>query len=485
MNVSPPHRRPASALLLALLSACTAEPPPPIDDALGIDIPPHWTSASAADANRPDATAPALPEAWWQGFGDAQLDAAVERALLHNRDLQAAMARLEGAAAARTIAGGPAWPELDANLDAQRNRRLFLGFPFGGGGVPSATFTSYGLALSLRWELDVWGRIRAGSSASIADQQAALADLQGARQSLVAQVCRAWFAAVEARQQLDLATATVATFRATADDVRDRFRRGVRPALEVHQAETNLATAEANAAQRRDALQRARRQVDVLVGRYPDGRTAAGATLPTQLPAVPAGLPGELLLRRPDLVAAERRVAAAGCRVEAARAALYPRLSLTGSAGTNSLELEDLVDDDFRIWSIGGNLLAPLFRGGALRADVEQKLARRAEVFATYGSAVLRAFAEVEDVLGAEVELSVRAERQQAAAASAASAHELARQRYQSGLTDFLTVADAQRQAFASESNRLSTARQRLDNRIDLFLALGGGYGRPASGANP
>lgn len=482
MNVTPTCRRGAGLLLL--LSACTAEPPPPIEDALGLDIPARWTSGADV-ATGAETTEPALPEAWWTGFGDAQLDAAVDRALLHNRDLQAAMARLEGAAAARTIAGGPAWPELDANLDAQRNRRLFLGFPFGGDGVPSATFTTYGLALSLRWELDVWGRIRSGSAASIADQQAALADLQGARQSLVAQVCRAWFAAVEAQQQLDLAVGTVAAFRATADDVRDRFRRGVRPALEVHQAETNLAAAEANVAQRRDARLRARRQLDVLVGRYPDGRTAAGTVLPTRLPAVPAGLPSELLQRRPDLVAAERRVAAAGCRVDAARAALYPRLALTGGAGTNSLELEDLVDDDFRFWSIGGNLLAPLFRGGALRAEVERQLARRAEVFASYGNALLRAFAEVEDVLGAEVELATRGERLQAAAEHAARAHDLARQRYQSGLTDFLTVADAQRQAFQTESSRLGIARQRLDNRIDLFLALGGGYGRPTSGANP
>jgi outer membrane protein, multidrug efflux system len=184
-------------------------------------------------------------------------------------------------------------------------------------------------------------------------------------------------------------------------------------------------------------------------------------------------------------VAAERRAAAAGCRVEAARAALYPRLALTGSAGTNSLELEDLVDDDFRIWSIGANLFAPLFRGGALRAEVARQLARRGEALAGYGSALLRAFAEVEDVLGAEAELATRTGHLQAAAEHAARAEELARQRYQSGLTDFLVVADAQRQAFQTESSRLGAARQRLENRIDLFLALGGGYGRPASGANP
>src|SRR5690606_19001087 len=155
--------------------------------------------------------------------------------------------------------------------------------------------------------------------------------------------------------------------------------------------------ARASSAQRREQQQRAMRQLDVLVGQYPNGRMPIATALPTSLPQVPAGLPSELLRRRPDLQAAERRVAAAGCRVESAQAALYPRLSLTGSAGTQSTDLEDLVDTDFRVWSLGANLLEPLFRGGALRAEVRRQQARRAEAFANYGNAVLTAFAEVEN----------------------------------------------------------------------------------------
>jgi len=471
-----PSPRPRLLLSAAMLAACATSPPvadPPAD----LAVPANWVASS-----RPTAE---LTADWWTTFGDAELDAYVARCLEQNRDVQAAFARLRAATAAREQQAGAAWPEVDAGFDAQRARRVFVGFPFGGGGVPSTTVTTYGLSLNVRWELDVWGRIAAQDAAAIADAEAASATFAGAQLSLAGQACRAWFAAVEANEQRALAAATVAAFRATADDVRDRYRRGVRPALDVHQAATNLANAEATLAQRDEALQRALRQLDVLAGRYPDGRTALPAALPTAVPPIPAALPGELLQRRPDLVAAERRLAAAGCRVDAARAALYPRLSLTGSGGTTSEELDDLVDDDFRVWSIGTNLLAPLFRGGALRADVRRHEALAAEAAAAYAGTTLAAFAEVENVLATDGQLQARTDALERAATHATAARDLARSRYQSGLADFLTVADSQRQSFLASAARLTATRQRLENRIDLFLALGGGYHRPDSGAAP
>lgn len=473
-----PSRAPSSLVLAALLAACASPPPTTPPAELGVAVPATWSTPTAPATNL-------LPADWWRTFGDAQLDRLMAAAFAGNFDLRAATARLEAAVAARTIAGAPLLPELDAGFDAQRSRRLFLGFPFGGGGVPSSTTTTFGLSLSMRWELDLWGRVRAGDAAALADQAAAVAALAGARLSLTAQVCRAWFAAVEAGQQLQLAEATVAAFRATSDDVQDRFRRGLRPALDVHLAATNLANAEANVSQRRDQLQRARRQLDVLAGRFPDGRAELATTLPALPDAVPAGLPGELLQRRPDLVAAERRVAAAGCRVEQARAALFPRLALTASGGTSSTELADLVDDDFRLWSLGANLLQPLFRNGALRADVAQRAARRAEALAQYGNTVLRAFAEVENTLAATTQLDDRRRALAAAARHATAARDLARERWQRGITDFLAVADGQRQAFQAESALLTIERQRLENRIDLVLALGGGFAATAEECNP
>ncbi|MFK7740343.1 MAG: efflux transporter outer membrane subunit [Planctomycetota bacterium] len=473
----------------AAAAGCATHVPQRIaDEELGIDVPEQYAaSASEASATETAAVdtrtangqdAAAAPRIdWWREFGNEALDQLIATGLANNRNLQASLARLMQATAAHDIAGGPLLPEFDVSLDANRARRLFLGFPFGGGGTPSTTFTTYGLSLGVRWELDVWGRLSSADSAALADQQSALENMRFAQISLCAQIARAWFAAIEAKQQLDLASASADAFRATRDDVRDRFERGVRPALEVHQAQTNLANAEAAVAQRRELLQRTLRRLEVLIGSYPKGALALADTLPQALPMIPAGLPSELLRRRPDLRAAERRVAAAGCRVDAAEASLYPRLALTASGGTQSLELEDLVDSDFRVWSLGANLLEPLFRGGALRAEVRRQQAARAEALANYSGAVLDAFAEVEDLLASGVLLATRLGHLADAADNATSARDLAIERWQLGLADFLTVADGQRQAFAAESQRLLATRQQIDNRIDLLLALGGGYG--------
>lgn len=463
-----------SRLLLASAAAwaaCTGSPTPAAGDELTIELPDRWTAAPGAPTEDR-----ALRVDWWREFDDPRLDALVAQGLESSPNLQAAVARLEAAAAAQAIAGAPLLPALDASFNADRARRLFLGFPFGSGsGVPSTTISQYGLSVSVRWELDVWGRLRSTDAAALADQQAAIHDLEGAQLSLAAQICRAWYAAAEARQQLTLAESTARALEETLADVRDRFRRGVRPALEVHQAANNLANAQASIAQRRELLLAARRRLDVLVGRYPAGDGALADALPDQLPQVPAGLPSALLQRRPDLRAAERRVAAAGCRVDAAEAALYPKLALTGSGGTQSLELEELADTGFRVWGLGANLLQPLFQGGALRAEVRRNEAARAEALAGYRDAVLRAFGEVEDILAADGQLQERLTALTSAASHATQARDLARERWQFGLTDFLAVADGQRQAFQAESARLTVTRQRIDNRIDLLLALGGG----------
>ncbi len=476
-----PARRRRLLLLATALVGCAAPPPRVADRELDLAVPAQWTHA--APPVEPPGVTPG--PAWWTGFGEPRLDELIELALRDNRDLRAALARLEAAAANRTIAGAESLPQLDATFDPSRSRRVFVGFPFGSGEVPSTTATTMSLALNLRWEIDLWGRVRAGESAAIGDLEAAAADHAGAQLSLVALVCRAWFDVVAAAQQVALAEGTAAAVRATADDVRSRYRRGTRPALDVHQAATNQASAEAAALRRRDELQRARRRLDVLVGRYPSGLVDTAAGLPASLPGLPAGLPAELLQRRPDLVAAERRLAAAGCRVDAAKAALYPRLSLTGSAGTTSEELQDLVDQDFRVWSIGANLLQPLFRGGALQAEVLRTQARRAEALADYGGAVLQAFAEVEDALASATLLDDRLAAVTRAAGHARQARDLARERWQLGLTDFLAVADGQRLAYEADAARIDVERLRIDNRIDLFLALGGGVPAAPEATSP
>ncbi len=479
--LSAARRRPRRACLVSftavVLSSCASSPPPQQPE-LGMALPDAYRA-------KEDQTTGTLGATWWHDFGDPVLDALVAEALQNNRDLAASAARLEAAWTTPTIAGAGALPQVDAGVDAQRAKRLFLGFPFGGGGVASSTTTTYGLSLNVRWELDVWGRLRAGERAAIADAEATALLHDSARLSLAGQICKSYFAVVEARQQLALAEATATSVGQTEADVRDRFRRGLRSALDAHQAATNLANANANVAARAEQLQRTLRQLDLLCGRYPEGLLAGATELPAELPPVPIGLPSELLRRRPDLVAAERQLAAAGCRVDRATAALYPRLSLTASGGTTSTELEDLLDSDFSVFSLGANLLQPLFEGGALRAEVARTEALQRESLAIYQGAVLTAFTEIESALAATSAIDRRRDELVRAARSATLGRDLARERWQDGLTDFLAVSDGQRQAFTAESNRITAERQRLDNRIDLFLALGGGFDADAGTTSP
>ena len=216
--------------------------------------------------------------------------------------------------------------------------------------------------------------------------------------------------------------------------------------------------------------------MEVLLGLYP-GRNLV---FPEQLIAtpveIPAGLPAELVSRRPDLVAAERRLTASQQRLKGARAALYPRLSLTASGGTSSSGLTDLVDGNFSVWSLAGNLVAPLFQGGRLRAGVDLAAAGIDENLAGYIGAALRAYSEVESTLAAEEFLAERVSALEKATEQSRAATKLAFDRYRNGLEGYITVLDSQRRTFEAESAWIAGRRERLDNRVDLYLALGGGF---------
>jgi NodT family efflux transporter outer membrane factor (OMF) lipoprotein len=336
--------------------------------------------------------------------------------------------------------------------------------------------TSFGIALNLRWELDVWGRIRAGHSAAIADLEAASADAQGARLSIIAQTVKLWLAVVEGRRQVELADATRANSAASLARIEDRYARGSGSSLDVRLARSDLASTRANLERRRQQLDRTTRQLEILIGAYPDGSVGEGRELPAPPASVPAGLPAELVSRRPDLAASERRLAAAGARIDEARRALYPRISLTASGGTSSEELGDLVDGDFGVWSLAANLTQPIFQGGRIAAGIDLAKSRQREALHAYIDTALHAFAEVETALAADGHLALRETALAEATEQATAARELAQSRYERGIGDVIAVLESQRRAFLAESEWIAAQRERLDNRIDLYLALGGDY---------
>ena len=444
----------------------------PLEDhpPLGGDVPAVWTAR--------DDTAGRPAPAWWADFGDPALDEVVDAALRQNYDLQAAASRLEQALADSRIAGADLQPQLQVGLNGSQRKQNFIGFPIPGAEdrVLSTVFTNYGVSLDLTWEADLWGRLRAGARAALADLQSRAADLRAAQLSLAGQTTKAWFAIAEAGQQLRLAEASVDSFRASAEQVRERFEQGLRPALDVRLALSNLATAEALREQRGQQLDAAVRQLEVLMGLYATGSIAMPADLPAAPAVIPGGLPAELVRRRPDVVAAERRIAAARQRLRVAQRDLYPRISLTANTGTATGALKDLVKRDFGVWTLLGNVIQPLLQGGRLRAAVDRAEARAAEELAVYANTALQAFSEVETALAAE-EYLVQRERYLAVSAEESRAAEIiADDRYRSGLDNYITVLESQRLALQAEGDLIAARRQRLENRVDLYLALGGGF---------
>ena len=399
-------------------------------------------------------------------------------AIANNYDLQEAMARMEIAAANSRIIGADLYPQMGANLDANRSKQNFIGLPIPGAGRNplSTTFNSYGLNLATTWELDIWGRIRTGKRAAIAELQASQADTSALQQSIAAQTVKAWLLAVELRRQIELNEKVIASYSGTVRQVERRYQRGIASSVDYRLALTDLEGARASLSNWRAQYQVAVRRLDLLLGKYPDGMLEIDVAFPELAHDIPVGLPSDLLERRPDLIAAERRLAASVSRVKQAKRALFPRISLTASGGRGSGDLEDLTNPNFSVWTLAANAAQPIFQGGRLIAGIDMAKAGNRQAVAKYGKALLLAFTEVETALSVESDLADREQHLAAAAMQARGSLSRADDRYVSGLESILSVLRAQRNVFNAESALLAVQRARLDNRADLHLALGGGY---------
>lgn len=445
----------AAALASLALAACSA-PGPLAPGAPGsLEIPARY-----------DGSAPPVPRivSSLSGlFSDPALDATVRRALEQNPDLRGSFARMEEAGFNTRKTAAPLFPSLDANASAGRSDGPFT--------IESA---AYNASLDVRWELDVWGRIRSGVSAAAADQAAAAADFESARQSLAAQTMQAWFALVAAEKRLALGNRRLASFQNTRDLVSRRFELGTATLAESELARTDFENARADIQQLQDDRDQAARAVRLLAGDYPDARLSASQWPPLSR-SVPAGVPSDLLLQRPDIDAAYQRLRAADSRITVARADLFPSFSLTGSGGRSSRLLADLARSAFDSWSVLASLSAPVFDAGERRAEFGAAGKRAEQALASYQSTVLAAFKEVEDALGSERLLLQQENARLLALDAARSAESRTRRDYEAGISDLLNLLEAQRRAFTTEDQTLSIRRARLQNRVALALALGKG----------
>lgn len=456
-------------VVAAVLSACSKPIPIPVHD-LRVPVPQEWHAA--------ETIAPAATENWWKYFGDPGLDAAIEQALACSEDLRAVSTRVQAAAQERVIAGAADRPELSLGINRIRQRQNFVGLPFPGlaDRVLSNTFSNAGLSFNIAWEADVWNRIAADKLAADANIRMREAELAAARLSLSAQVAKAWFAAVEAQRQIVLAEQVLANLKTVAEWRQTRFQAGSGSPLDVRLAEAEIARAETTVRQRRQARDAYVRQTETLTCQYPAGERSVSSELAALPEHVPAGLPSELVHRRPDLVAAEQALLAADARIAQARATLRPSFALTSALGTSSNTLADLVNPNLQIWNYALGFAQPIFNRGRLKANVRVTQERASEQEALYQSRVWTAYTEIETALAAEQALRDQEASLQTSQAKTRMAIALAEQRYRGALGDIFSVLNLRRAALENESVILGLRRTRIDNRVDLHIALGGGF---------
>ena len=433
-----------------------------------VDLPQQWQQTAPRPAPR---------EAWWHIYGDPALDALVDEAFRTNADLVVAAARVDEARAVLGEANSFFWPRIDAQAGASRtqvSRRTATAFP----GLPRQ-FNDYRATLDVSYDLDLFGRLRSGAEAARAELAASEASRDAVRLALAAQVAKSYYAMQAFDQQVALTRETVRLREEALELQRKRFRGGVISEFELRQLEAEAAAVRAQLPPLEQARETEEAALSVLLGRTPRevAQSSIKISLPEQTmvaPVLPEGLPSELLLRRPDLVAAERQLAAAHAQIAVARADMFPSISLTGYLGRESAQLSDLFTGPAGIANIALGVAQPIFAGGRLEARSQQAEARERQALAQYQQAIRNAFGEVRTALAVQSRSRESFDAQAAREQALTETARLARLRYENGVASQLDVIDAERNLLAARVARIDALRQHRAAIADLFRALGG-----------
>ena len=464
------HRRLIAAALLAALSACTTTPTAPPQ----LDLPP----ASA------DPVKAAALTRWWTAFGDPTLEKLVDEALANNLDLRAAMARIETARAQVKLSQSDLYPSIDLGVGANRTRSTQSGSnPLPQGFSPYSN--DYRIALQASYEVDLWGKFRTATRAAQSDLLATEYARETVHTVVAADTARFYFNLLAADAQLGLLEQTLKTREQSVELQTDRYNAGIIGNYDLRTAEAERASVTADIAVARRAVAEYESALAVLLGRSPREVFAPtlarniGMSWLTAVPGIPAGLPSDLLARRPDIRQSEAQLAAANMRIDVARADYYPAISLTGALGTEAGALRSLFSGPALIWSIAGALAQPLIGLKAIEANVEAQTARRDELIVAYTKSVQAAFRDTHDALSANETTRAALAAQSARKDKLAEVLELSDLRYRSGYSPYLEVLDAQRQLLQAQTFQIIAARNVRLAVIDLATALGGGWDHP------
>jgi len=454
-------RRPLLVVAAFALTACIGDPYQRPE----LEVPAEYRYSIAATASEPNMH-------WWTGFGDPALDALVVEALANNEDLRIAAARVDQYHGAKVTTRAPLFPALGYGAATGREQPSSL--TVAPGSDDAYNFSSAGLTLG--WELDVWGRVRNLTAAADADWRASEADRRAAVLSVVGAVVSGYVTLLTLDEQLATSERTLASRQQALTVFEKRYRGGVISKVELSQARYQYQVAAAAVPVLQQQLAQQEHALSVLLARNPGPIERDRSLAQLASPAIPAGLPSDILAQRPDVVAAEERLVAANARVNAARALYFPAISLTGLFGVASLDLGDLFSDGSDTWNYAGQVTGPIFQGGAISGTNEQARALHAQLLANYERTVRRAFADVDDALVATQKTTERSEALRLQVESLTDYARLARKRYEGGYSSYLEVLDAETSLFNAELLYSQGERDRLFAHVNLYLALGGGW---------
>lgn len=460
-----------AAITLVLFTGCRAAPP---HRRPSIAAPPAFRGGGHQQAAE---SASLADLKWFEVFKDEQLQELVRKAHARNYDLREAVARVEEARAAFGISRADLYPSVGAGMEATTLRMSRGGnFPLPQGFAQNRTFGTVALNL-LSYEVDVWGRLRSANDAARAEVLAAEENRKTVMMTLVSDVAGAYFNLLELDAELEIARRTLATRENSLRLIKLREQRGLATRLDVRQGEQLVYTASETVPRIRQSIEQTENRISLLTGESPSHiRRGTALSAQEQPPSVPAGLPSELLERRPDIRAAEQTLAAADARIGGARAAYFPRISLTGLLGSQSNALSSLFSGATGMWQFAPQVSQPAFTGGRLRSNAKLAAAQRQIALIRYEKAVQTAFREVSDALVAYQRTREARAEQETLVATLQDRARLAYLRYTGGVDPLLNALDADRDLFEAELNLTRARRDELVAMVQLYRALGGGW---------
>jgi len=430
---------------------------------------------------------------WWSTFNDPKLDSFIIDLKTKSPDIKTLIQNQEVAIQNARLGGASIFPSVNISSRADTNVQNLSGFGFsdsffnenlssdstGGseqssGGILTFGNKNFGLGVNLQWEVDIWGRLMNSRKAAYKDYESAAHDLSYLQFSILIRATQLYFSAKEAASQLELSRESYNSLKEIRDLVKERYEKGLRPSLDYRLAETSVATSIVSIENSKNILKSLNRQIETLTGDYPSGTFINKSSLPIILPAVPAGMPASVIKRRPDIRSLVLKMESAGHRVAQSKRDLLPGITINGSAGTSTQEIEKIFDEDYGVWNLGMSVTAPVFNGGRLRSIKKIQEANYENSKQELIKGILKAFSEIEQFLDQSESLQIQNEALNMAVKQSKDAYELSKERYDKGVTPLESVLNSQRQYNTIRSQQLTIRRLSIENRLSLILAMGG-----------